>query len=344
MTSEKPVSIALIVTTINDAGSIMKALGRGCETNGWSFFVIGDKKGPKFFDCGAQFYSLERQLETDFSYARACPVGHYARKNVGYLLAMSHGVEIIVETDDDNMPSPDFWNPRSRYVEVAMDQSQGWVNVYRYFSDSLIWPRGLPLDAIKQPISPYTTLDRKRVDCPIQQGLADGNPDVDAIYRLILPLPQNFVPSRRIALGVGTWCPFNSQNTTWWAETFPLLYLPAHCSFRMTDIWRSLIAQRIAWECGWSVLFHAATVYQERNDHNLMQDFCDEVSGYLNNRKLADALSGLVLKKGAHHIPENMLICYETLVSLGLVDHAELSLLEQWLSDISNIKATVGPQ
>ena len=80
----------------------------------------------------------------------------------------------------------------------------------------------------------------EQVDCPIQQGLADENPDVDAIYRLVLPLPVQFETGRRIALKRGVWSPFNSQNTAWWPDAFPLLYLPAYCSFRMTDIWRKL--------------------------------------------------------------------------------------------------------
>ena len=122
---------------------------------------------------------------------------------------------------------------------------------------------------------------------PIQQGLANQNPDVDAIYRLVLPLPLDFVEAAPVALGKGAWCPFNSQNTTWWSEAFPLLYLPFHCSFRMTDIWRSFVAQRIAWENGWSILFHNATVFQERNEHSLIRDFEEEIPGYLNNRAMA---------------------------------------------------------
>ena len=37
-----------------------------------------------------------------------------------------------------------------------------------------------------------------------------------------------------------------------------LMYLPSTCTFRMTDIWRSLIAQRCLWELGQGVVFHAA--------------------------------------------------------------------------------------
>ena len=117
--------------------------------------------------------------------------------------------------------------------------------------------------------------------CPIQQGLVDGDPDVDAVYRLVLDLPFRFERGASVALGTGAWCPFNSQNTSWWPDAYALMYLPAYCSFRMTDIWRSFVAQRIAWENGWSVLFREATVRQRRNPHDLMRDFRDEVPGYV---------------------------------------------------------------
>jgi len=46
-------------------------------------------------------------------------------------------------------------------------------------------------------------LTETTADCPIQQGLADKNPDVDAIYRLVLPIPQHFSKDRAMALGRG---------------------------------------------------------------------------------------------------------------------------------------------
>src|SRR5690348_13068659 len=80
-----------------------------------------------------------------------------------------------------------------------------WVNTYAYFSDAGVWPRGLPLDAVKSAIVPYEALPVESADCPIQQGLVDENPDVDAIYRLLLPLPLQFRADRRLALGPGSW-------------------------------------------------------------------------------------------------------------------------------------------
>jgi hypothetical protein len=39
----------------------------------------------------------------------------------------------------------------------------------------------------------------------------------------------------------------------------PSLNLSSYCSFEMTDIWWSFVVQRVAWICGWSVLFHSCT-------------------------------------------------------------------------------------
>jgi len=208
------------------------------------------------------------------------------------------------------------------------------VNVYRYFSDVNIWPRGFPLTEVQGDRAKYEQLTVREADCPIQQGLADRNPDVDAVYRLLFPLPQSFRTDRRVVLGPGAWCPFNSQNTTWWADAFPLLYLPAHCSFRMTDIWRGFVAQRIAWTNGWSILFHEPTVRQDRNEHDLMRDFKDEIPGYLMNRNISDRLDKLELAVGRNQIRDNLRRCYAALIEMGAVGAGELALLDLWLEDL----------
>jgi hypothetical protein len=331
---------ALVVTSISGPTAILRALADGARAAGMPFVLAGDTRSPADFTLeGCQFLSVHAQLDSGFRFARLCPTRHYARKNVGYLVAMSNGAEVIIETDDDNIPRPAFFAPRARRQRVRHLSSSGWVNVYRYFTETLLWPRGLPLDVVHAEAPAYDALTVSDADCPVQQGLADENPDVDAIYRLLLPLPQSFRPDRRVAFGRGTWCPFNSQNTTWWADAFPLLYLPAHCSFRMTDIWRSFVAQRIAWENSWAVLFHEPTVSQERNDHNLMRDFEDEVPGYLNNRRIADALGELSLRPGAEALGDNLRACYETLVRLDVVGRDEIPLLDAWLDDLATLRA-----
>ena len=327
---------ALVITSINPPNRAMQMFAEGAQTRGIRFLVIGDTKSPADFELqGCEFHSVERQLKSGLSFAPKCPTRHYARKNIGYLLAVNSGAEIILDTDDDNFPRDGFWDERTETVEASLFTQRGWMNAYKYFSDSLIWPRGLPLDTIHHPLPNWESLPRQNVRCPIQQGLADENPDVDAIYRLLLPLPQNFRSDRTLALSGHSWCPFNSQNTTWFKPAFPLLYLPAYCSFRMTDIWRSFVAQRIARENDWSVLFHRPTVWQERNEHNLMRDFADEVSGYLTNDKIKQTLDALKLASGEAAIPENMRICYRALVEMAAVGAGELELLDLWLADLT---------
>lgn len=330
--------LALVVTSIAPPTAILAELARGAQRSGYHFILVGDESSPADFELpGCSFYGLARQRELDYKLARQCPTRHYARKNIGYLLALADGADVIVETDDDNIPRAEFWAARERRRRVPVVTHAGWVNAYRYFSDANIWPRGLPLTAVRAQAPALDELPSIEADCPIQQGLADENPDVDAIYRLTLPLPQSFRRDRRLALASGAWCPFNSQNTTWWRDAAPLLYLPAYCSFRMTDIWRSLVAERVAWENDWMVLFHEPTVHQQRNDHDLMRDFKDEVPGYLHNAAIAQALERLVLKRGKDSIGDNLLACYEQIVRMGLIDRKELNLLAAWLEDLAGV-------
>lgn len=329
---------SIVVTSISAPNAALTAIAGGATQAGLDFIIIGDTKSPADFNlAGSRFLSVADQVSTGLHFAALCPVRHYARKNIGYLVAIRNHADLIIETDDDNFPRPGFFAPRTRNVTAAVALEAGWLNVYRYFSDANIWPRGLPLDTVRAPLRPFEQLDMGKIDCPIQQGLADENPDVDAVYRLVLPLPQSFRTDRRVALGKGTWCPFNSQNTTWWRDAFPLLYLPAYCSFRMTDIWRSFVAQRIAWESGWHVLFHEPTVWQDRNDHNLMLDFADEIPGYLHNDRIHRILEDIPCAGGPENIPDDLRRCYQALIAAEVIGTDEMPLLESWLTDIEII-------
>lgn len=329
----------LIITSIAGADNpVLKIYADMANAAGIALIVVGDRKSPEEFSLpGCDFYSVERQRALSFSLTPILPYNHYARKNIGYLVAASQGAEVIIETDDDNLPYPSFWDERKRTQNVPVLAGSGWVNVYRYFTPTHVWPRGFALERLQDETPPLS--ERRIADCPIQQGLATVNPDVDAIYRLTLPLPINFDGGPDVALGRDSICPFNSQNTTWFGEAFPLLYLPSYCSFRMTDIWRSFIAQRIAWECDWYILFHQSTVWQERNNHNLLQDFQDEIPGYLHNGQIIAALKNLQLQSGKEYIPSNMRLCYRMMIDMGLIDPEEMQLLEAWLIDLQVIGA-----
>jgi hypothetical protein len=324
--------LVAVITTIQSPTPAVRALAERLVAERAQLIIIGDKKGPSSYDiAGVSFLSLADQLESRFDLARKLPVGHYTRKNVGYLEAIQLGAACIYETDDDNAPL-DHWAPRALTASVRDVESNGWVNAYRCFSQERIWPRGLPLDALVGSFEGEVPLGKieRSVIAPIQQGLANGSPDVDAIWRLVLDRPFDFNDGPSVLLPAGAWCPFNSQSTWWWPEAYPLLYLPSHCSFRMTDIWRSFIAQRCLWELGHGVVFHAAEVIQDRNAHDLMRDFNDEVPGYQRNRKLAQVLADTSLLSGACVVATNLRRCYEALVAHDFFQPAELDLVAAW--------------
>ena len=89
----------------------------------------------------------------------------------------------------------------------------------------------------------------------------------------------------------------NSQNTVWFPEAFPLMYLPVTCTMRCTDIWRGLIAQRILQNDNRKILFFGTTMRQDRNDHNLISDFRQEIPMYLMDKEIQNHLLKLKLKK-----------------------------------------------
>jgi hypothetical protein len=330
--------VAVVITSIAGPNEVLTAIAKACQTRGYHFILIGDEASPKDFHLeGCDFYSLDRQQDLGFEFGEKCPTRHYSRKNLGYLIAMKHGVDVILETDDDNFPKPLFWQDRALQKKVKIVDREGWVNAYRYFTEDLIWPRGFLLSKVQQQIPNYESLSEAEVLCPIQQGLVTGNPDVDAIYRLILPSSESFRSDRAVALK-HTWCPFNSQNTTWWPQAFALMYLPAYCSFRMTDIWRSFIAQRIVWENDWAVLFDKPTMHQVRNEHDLMKDFKDEIPGYLHNEQLCHILDSLSMTPGIESTPENLYQAYEALALNGLFPNDELILVRAWLNDIQKLR------
>jgi len=324
----------VIITTINPPSDAVKKIA---ALPGWTLVVVGDRKTPDHWSWpGAKFLSIGEQLQLDSDYAKACPENHYARKNVGYLYAIAKGCEVIAETDDDNIPYDTFLGRVDRRVRGGASQRKGWDNVYTYFTSERIWPRGFPLDLINTSLDAEPLLEQGEFDCPVQQYLADGDPDVDAIYRLTTVREVDFDQRDPVVLRAGTFCPFNSQNTIWWPEAYPLLYLPALVSFRMTDIWRSFVAQACLYAAGQQLSFHSATVRQVRNEHSLLRDFRDEIPGYLNNTKIMDVLTELPLSSNPADAGANLRRCYERLVALGVVPEDELRLIDLWLADLAS--------
>ena len=324
-----------ILTTIQaPTASVSALVGFGRQFD-IPVLAVGDRKSPVCeWPTGSEFISLERQNDMDLKVAKLLPVDHYSRKNLGYLAAIARGATLLFDTDDDNAPLP-HWRPRSMHANARQIRHSGWVNVYRWFSSNLIWPRGIPLEYLQECQRTKADMGSAEVvECPVQQGLVNGSPDVDAVWRLIFNQEFSFDAAPSVWLAPGAWCPFNSQSTWWFQKAFPLLYLPSFVSFRVTDIWRSLVAQRCLWELGYGVAFHGPESLQQRNMHNLLRDFEEEIPAYLNNNRIISILERVQLSSGADSAADNLHRCYEALISAGIIPFEEMPLVEAWLVDV----------
>ena len=324
---------SLVITTINHPTEALKKYADILLERGWTVIVVGDKKTPGDFGLpGIEYLSVEKQFEYFGDLASLIPFNHYSRKTLGYLYAIVNGAEIIAESDDDNIPYPDKYpNFLSAQVKTPFVSHRGVVNVYSYFTSKKVWPRGIPLDSIKNLVD-ETKVQPAEVNCYIQQGLADLDPDVDAIYRLTAGEEVTFDTDKTLALSAGCYSPFNTQNTLFYKEAFPLLFLPISVKSRVTDIWRSYIAQRLLWEKNSHVLFLSPSVYQLRNEHNLLHDFQEEIPLYTEVNALIQLLDSF--SSNSDHFCDLMLEMYSYLDKNQFFSELELCTCEAWIKAI----------
>jgi len=303
---------------------------------GWQLIVVGDKKSPPDWKWpGVIYLGPDDQEKLGFEILSHLPWNHYCRKMVGYLYALRHGAEVIYDTDDDNLPKPGWPALPSNRGKYKTLSGQKFINIYNHYSDEFIWPRGFPLAHVRQASQPSESLENHEVG--VWQFLADEDPDVDAIFRLTIDKQVRFKDKPPVVLASGSVCPINSQNTVFAKKLFPLLYLPAFVTFRFTDILRGLVAQPLLWKHDYRLGFGPANLLQERNPHNLMLDFKQEVPVYLHSEEVVDTVIATLKKAKSQDLGGRLLEVYEALKDNEIVTEEEIKLLSAWLSDVKQI-------
>ncbi|CAF2249261.1 unnamed protein product [Rotaria magnacalcarata] len=320
----------IVITSINYPTNAIKKLSK---LKGWSLVLVADTSTPKNWSHpNCVFLSIESQKKLSFETHRMIPYRNYGRKTIGYLYAIQHGAQIIYETDDDNelissieeqvlalnveptsknayflpghsqtlnsFTSNPFSHTRASDISVndktptyLTMEEQITINPYQYFGQSTVWPRGYPVRLIGDETLMNISLSTVRP--LIQQGLANGDPDVDAIFRLSRTnrhrrINIQFQEKPPVAVSHGLLVPFNSQNTLFHYDAFWALWIPTTTTFRVCDIWRGYFVQRLLWELEpqATLTFHSPSVFQKRNPHNYLRDFEDELQLYTQAEKL----------------------------------------------------------
>jgi hypothetical protein len=251
---------------------------------------------------------------------------------------------MIYDTDDDNILIQDdiYHLPAQAQTHIcnrAALFNSPVFNVYAYFGKPNMWPRGYPLDKIKDN-NPQTTF-KSFVQPLIQQGLVDNDPDVDAIFRLT----QNtqgitFNPQvAPVSLQRGTLCPFNTQNTLFHYQALWGLLIPITTSFRVCDIWRGYWVQRLLWDIEGNLCFTTSTAIQERNEHNIFHDFIDELDLYTKSGKLVDFLRAW--HSESPDFSTRILELLQDMVKADFIQQKDYELAQAWIEDLANLGYTM---
>ena len=119
-------------------------------TTRWNLVVIGDR-------LRVLFLTIEDQLSLGYSILKYIPENSYVRKNIGYLVAIACGAQVIFESDDDNILKtndiqilPKIAKPDQIPWIAFRRQRSPFVNIYGSFGYHKIWPRGFPVNESKK--------------------------------------------------------------------------------------------------------------------------------------------------------------------------------------------------
>lgn len=333
-----PSERVVVLTTINSDqhSGVQKLLEQSIDHN-FQLVIIADQKTPiwksKLLD-KVTFYDLNAQRRLPFEVASYLPENHYSRKNLGYLIAASMGFEWISETDDDNQLLENFWTIPDEIRVAVSPIGARWVNMYALYGYPQLWHRGIPISEVRT--SNQVAIDKrssKFVKVGTVQGFANGDPDIDAICRMLYLPSVKFEKSGAFLTDGGVIAPTNSQLTHWHSRLLPLMYLPCSVLWRVSDIWRGVIAQIWMNSNQWGTLFVGATGLQIRNEHNLLHDFRDEIPVHLHTSSLIE-ICQRNQKSSVYIYLKNV---YSELRELDLVSNDELAILHAFLSDCKQI-------
>jgi hypothetical protein len=90
----------------SNASGVTKEMHQAANRKGMATTLLQAPTNSKYRNAALEELSKIAKSEAPIKFL---PSKHYARKNLGYLIAIKNGAEIIIETDDDNIPEKNFW-------------------------------------------------------------------------------------------------------------------------------------------------------------------------------------------------------------------------------------------
>lgn len=246
----------------------------------WNLIVVGDKKTPiqdyKNLNCIYITPKMQEKINKELS--DMIGWNSIQRRNFGFIYAYKEGGEVIASVDDDNIPYRDWGKNLEIGNKVNIDTYTSKNGVFDPLSvteHNDLWHRGYPIQLLDSK-NKVTKISNKVFNVHIQADFWDGDPDIDAICRLSRKPIIKFKFQKPFAST--NISPFNSQNTFFSRDVIPYYMVLPHVG-RMDDIWGGYILQK---KFPSSLIFNKASVYQKRNDQDLILNLEKEIIGYRN--------------------------------------------------------------
>lgn len=275
----------IISTTIN---SPTEAIKRFDNMNDWKLIVVGDKKTPKNFKLKNGIYlSPNDQIRIDSKLSKLIGWNCIERRNFGLIYAKKCGAKIIALVDDDNIPYKNW----GKNLHVGKKINIKYYNTSQPVFDPIyqtkykyLWHRGFPIQYLDERENLKHSYKKLKVD--VQADFWDGDPDIDAIAR-IMHKPKCKFNKKNFPFSSSAISPFNSQNTFLNASLLKYYFLFPDQG-RMHDIWASYYLQ---YKKKINIIYEKPSVIQKRNLHDLSVDLKKEFIGIKYNAKIIEKMS-----------------------------------------------------
>jgi hypothetical protein len=193
--------------------------------------------------------------------------------------------DIVAVVDDDNIPLAGWGENLFIGQEIEVNYYETDLPAFDPIGATNypeLWHRGYPLQLLSK--RNYGTKTRKRVRADVQADFWNGDPDIDAICRMEHAPECDFDPAT-FPIASNKLSPFNSQNTFLAGNVLNNYFLYPHVG-RMDDIWAAYYVQAKDYR----VVYGKASVFQDRNVHDLTRDMRQEYLGYENNMNIVQEL------------------------------------------------------
>jgi hypothetical protein len=329
----------IIITTINLPLNLyeFKKLDKKSE---WDYLVVGDLKTNHEAvkeickDVGGLYLSPLDQMKLGFTHSAAIGWNCIERKNIGYLFALKENYDLFASLDDDNFPNENWFKKITIGMskEKVYSSNNGWLNAADW-ANVPYKLRGYPIHLFHDKYVLKETIEE--VNIGIQSGLVLGDPDTDAITRIVNKPDIKSYSNLDFCLAKGTMSPYNTQNTIIKRELIPANMMWGDCG-RYNDIFASYVGQKIAWKYGYVVKFGNPLVEQKRNEHDLINDLEQELLGMRIQKSFLQNLEKAELK-GNTPIENLKNLIYELVDKISFLPKSLKTQIDTWYNDIVSI-------